>query len=437
MDATNIVTSAQSLIANHSKKEIVVMARAMGWRGDDARAPQLQIALYVATKLQAGERPEKHEGRKRELDAVPEWMGKPDQSQLPPGPADSDASSPSELERDYGPKEGGQADAGQADEGADDAQEGGQEAQGDAEGGQPNEGMPQPRPDDTEPEEPEENEPENEFAALVKAADLKSVHPLLEKLWRLTVKASQNVLLIGPAGSGKTMLAAQLAELLRLPFSSVSCTMGMSESQLSGWLLPVGDGGRFEYVPAPFVESLQTPSVFLLDELDAADPNVLMLLNSVMSNGFLTIPHKLGSPTVLRHPGSIVVAGANTTGSGADDLYSARAALDAATVDRFYPMAVDYDAGYESSLFNLGRKAKQKTAPWECGPKLSQDTADTLRDFFTTLRAQTRAKRVNRVVSSRFAQRLVAAAKARIPVEEIKADLRLTWTADELARVGL
>jgi MoxR-like ATPase len=260
---------------------------------------------------------------------------------------------------------------------------------------------------------------------------------LLEKVWLLAAKAKQNIMLVGAAGTGKTMLSEQLAKLLRVPFGSVSCTMGMSESQLTGWLLPVGDAGRFDYVPAPFVSCLQQPSVFLLDEIDAADPNVLMLCNSVLSNGFVTIPHKLENPTIVRHSDAIVLAGANTMGSGADDLYTARAALDGSTVDRFYPIVTDYDEAYEHGLFNLGRKSRKKSAAWQSGPLPDQFMMDDLRKWFFNLRKQTKAAKLNKIVSSRLAQRLAAAVKVGIPAEEAKRDLLLGWSADELARVGV
>jgi MoxR-like ATPase len=246
-------------------------------------------------------------------------------------------------------------------------------------------------------------------------------------------------MLIGPAAAGKTFLCEQLAQLLKLPFNSISCTMGMSESQLTGWLLPVKKAGRFGYVPAPFVRSLQMPSVFLLDEVDGADPNVLMLLNSVMSNGFITIPQKMKSPTIRRHVESILVAGANTTGSGADDVYSARAALDGATIDRFYPFVVSYDEHYEASLFKLpGAKAARAPAGWKPSEApIAQADMDNLHSWFTGVRAGAKKAKMQRIVSTRMAQRLVSAVVAGVPVAEVKRDLLTGWSADELARVEM
>ena len=57
-DAQNIITVATDLQAKMNKKEIAILARSYGWRGDEARAPMLQLALYVATKIASGEHPQ-------------------------------------------------------------------------------------------------------------------------------------------------------------------------------------------------------------------------------------------------------------------------------------------------------------------------------------------------------------------------------------------
>jgi hypothetical protein len=69
-------------------------------------------------------------------------------------------------------------------------------------------------------------------------------HPKLPDLVSL-LKADMNVLLVGPAGSGKSYMAAQAAKALSIPFRGfVSCTNGTSESAFLGQLLP-HDGGGF------------------------------------------------------------------------------------------------------------------------------------------------------------------------------------------------
>jgi len=196
--------------------------------------------------------------------------------------------------------------------------------------------------------------------------DVGATHPAFRKVLEL---ASQrlNVMLVGPAGCGKTYLAEKVAEALGLPFSSVSCSIGMSESQITGWLLPMGEGGSFEYVPAEFVNRYENGGVFLLDEIDAADANLLVVLNSALANGYLFLPQRTDKPKAVKHDDFVLIAAANTFGNGADREYVGRNQLDAATLDRFRAGVVmmDYDPSLEEALIptdvlEWGRKIRQR-----------------------------------------------------------------------------
>jgi len=160
-----------------------------------------------------------------------------------------------------------------------------------------------------------------------------------------------NIMMIGPAGCGKTHIAGQLAESLELDFASQSCSAGMSESQLTGWLLPL-KGGNFEYVASEFIRIYENGGVFLLDEMDAADPNVLIFINQALANTQFSLPQRHKKPVVKRHKDFVAVAACNTFGGGADAMYHARNALDASTIDRFKMgmVAIDYSEKVERNL---------------------------------------------------------------------------------------
>lgn len=173
---------------------------------------------------------------------------------------------------------------------------------------------------------------------------------------RVVQLASQrvNVLMTGPAGCGKTYLGAQVAEALGMDFSSISCSVGMSESQLAGWLLPTGKGGTFEYQPAPFINMYEKGGVFLLDEIDAGDANTLTFTNKALANAGFYIPQRLKKPYVQKHADFVALAAANTFGTGANAQYVGRNQLDAATLDRFKAgtVVLDYDTTLEQELIH-------------------------------------------------------------------------------------
>lgn len=250
------------------------------------------------------------------------------------------------------------------------------------------------------------------------------VPPWFEKLVRLTT-AGVNVLLVGPAGSGKTHACEMLAKVLNAQFASLSCSAGVTESALTGRAWPIG-GGR--YLPSPFVnvytggQDGEAPGVFLFDEIDAADPNLLLVVNTALANGHIEIDARVASdlPTrVNRGKNVVLVAAANTFGTGADMQYVGRSQLDAATLDRFYIIRVDYDRDFEKSLF-AGAGAD----------------AENLGNWVWALREKVRKNGLRRVVSTRMIQKGLAALRAGVPLAETKADLLAGWSADELSVVG-
>ena len=148
-------------------------------------------------------------------------------------------------------------------------------------------------------------------------------------------KMLPNVFLYGPSGSGKTHAAAQLAEALDLPYYTISCSAGMSEGHLLGRLLPTGENGKFEFTPSDFLRAYENGGVFLLDEVDAADPNVMIVINDAISGGRISVPNRPEKPHAIRHEDFVLVAAGNTLGNGRDRMYVGRNQLDQATLRRF------------------------------------------------------------------------------------------------------
>jgi len=163
-----------------------------------------------------------------------------------------------------------------------------------------------------------------------------------------------NILQVGPAGCGKTHNSYLVAHAMGLDFASQSCSAGVSESSFAGWLLPTGDNGKFSHVESEFIRIYEKGGVFLFDEIDAADPNVLIFINQALSNGTFYLPQRFGNVKVKKHKDFVAIAAANTFGSGADSMYHARNALDASTLDRFKigTVVVDYSSIVENALIN-------------------------------------------------------------------------------------
>ena len=142
----------------------------------------------------------------------------------------------------------------------------------------------------------------------------------------------EHVYLHGPAGSGKNVLAEQVANALGLKFYSASTLLQKYE------LLGYGDA-KGDYVMTSFYEAFANGGLFFLDEFDGCSPEVSIALNGALANGYLEFPvHGFIRANENFH----CIAAGNTVARGANELYNGRFQLDAATIDRFSFIEVDY-----------------------------------------------------------------------------------------------
>lgn len=167
------------------------------------------------------------------------------------------------------------------------------------------------------------------------------------------VGARRPVLLIGPAGCGKSFLGPLLAQILGFEFGTNSCTLGMSESELFGSSTPNIRTGKPIFSTTEFIKRYEEGGVYLLDEIDAADNNVLLKMNAALTpRGICNVPKRFENPYAERHEDFVIVATANTIGRGANRMYAGRNQLDEATLDRFRigTVVCDFDQGVERAL---------------------------------------------------------------------------------------
>ena len=104
----------------------------------------------------------------------------------------------------------------------------------------------------------------------------------------------------------------------------------MTASAFFGYKQPT-DG---EYVSTPVRDWYQNGGILLLDEVDAGHPGMLVVLNKLLSDTAGSV-HPFPDGEVVKHDDCLVVATANTFGTGPDRMYVGRNALDAATISRF------------------------------------------------------------------------------------------------------
>lgn len=147
------------------------------------------------------------------------------------------------------------------------------------------------------------------------------------------------VYLAGPAGSGKNHTLEQVAKVLGLEFYFTNSVQ--QEYKLTGF---IDAGGVFH--ETEFYKAFKNGGLFFLDEMDASIPEVLVLLNAAIANGYFEFPNG----KITAHKDFRVVAAGNTVGSGADEAYTGRMVLDQATLDRFAIIEFGYDLKIELAL---------------------------------------------------------------------------------------
>lgn len=147
--------------------------------------------------------------------------------------------------------------------------------------------------------------------------------------------------LVGPAGTGKTTAAKQVSQALGLKCYAMSCNPQTTASEIFGF---VDANGVFR--ESAFCQAWREGGVFVLDEVDNGNAGVLSAFNLALSSDELT--YRDGS-VIKKHDDFVVIACANTYGSGANAQYVGRNMLDGAFLDRFVMLMVDIDESIETA----------------------------------------------------------------------------------------
>lgn len=245
-------------------------------------------------------------------------------------------------------------------------------------------------------------------------ATIPNARPELSQIVRTIAAGMMNVWTTGPAGSGKTTLAHQVADALGRPFGFQSFAADSSAGSLIG-----GIDAHGTYHETAFIHAYETGGVYLLDEIDAAPAEILVAVNAALANGSLSLPrhHDHARRTIKRHPNTVILAAANTYGTGATAQYVGRGQIDAATLDRF--TGAVFTIGYDEQL-------ERAVCP-----------DDTTREIVQNMRAACESAGMRRIVSTRA---VIAAARmnaAGFDAAEIVDRLTQGWTAEEKKKAGV
>jgi MoxR-like ATPase len=148
----------------------------------------------------------------------------------------------------------------------------------------------------------------------------------------------RNVLLIGPASSGKSRAARAFAELKGLTI--------YSQPQTVDSFGVLGIETPTKIIVTPFAEAWENGGVLLIDEISMNGSDAIGAMNDALAGGFAALP---GKGYVKRHHDCYIIAGDNSD-TGASAKYSARQVLDGSTLDRFIRLEWPIDPEIETAL---------------------------------------------------------------------------------------
>lgn len=197
----------------------------------------------------------------------------------------------------------------------------------------------------------------------INGVERKRTKELLHKEFEKVLSIVNNkfpVYLSGPAGTGKTTIASKVAETLELEFyMNIKLT---DVFELIGFIDAKGN-----YVETEFYKAFTQGSLYFIDEIDSSDPSVLVAINAAIANRKMVFPNG----TVDAHEKFCIIVAGNTNGSGANENYNTRNLIDAATLDRFIILNIDYDeriekevAGGDGNIVKLVNKLRTIDTPF-------------------------------------------------------------------------
>lgn len=175
-----------------------------------------------------------------------------------------------------------------------------------------------------------------------------------------SILEDENVFLSGPTGVGKTLRVklmneaynvvrgTEYPELPQVPFYRVPLRSSVDDTQIIGGIALVSEAGASEtkFKEGILVKAMREGAWVLLDELDAARPEVLFVLHSVFENPRELLLIENESQLIVPHPEFRVIATGNTLGRGdLTGFYQGTRVLNEAFLDRFVFFNIDYPNG--------------------------------------------------------------------------------------------
>ncbi|MDH3365987.1 MAG: AAA family ATPase [Thermoplasmata archaeon] len=169
------------------------------------------------------------------------------------------------------------------------------------------------------------------------------------------ISANKHLMIEGPVGVGKTVLASAIAAHMGRPVHRIDGDERYTEQKLSGWFDPpiVLEKGYIEeaFIPGPLTEAMKDGGVLFVNEMNRMPEGVQNILLPAMDEGQIYVP-KVGQ--INARDGFVIIATQNPRE------FVATTALSEALSDRFELLRIDYQPADEELEILKGRFSDAK-----------------------------------------------------------------------------
>jgi MoxR-like ATPase len=231
-------------------------------------------------------------------------------------------------------------------------------------------------------------------ASEIKPADLE----MSDIKWKYLVRSAvrgKNIMMVGPAGCGKTAAAKALPVATNRPFFyfNLGATQDPRATLIGNTHFK---DGETTFDESAFVKAIQTPdAVILMDELSRAHPEAWNILMTVLDEGqrYLRIDEDVNAPTIHVAPGVSFIATANI---GTE--YTSTRVLDRALMDRFEIIEVD--------ILSLDRE--EALLKYKFGKQITDSLIHAVADIADSTRKEWRSEegKLTTMISTRMTVRV-------------------------------
>ena len=182
-----------------------------------------------------------------------------------------------------------------------------------------------------------------EIGGQSKVLDGQVFHKKFEQSLKFAM-AGFNLWLYGPAGTGKTYMAEQIAEAMGRESVVQPVCNQTPISFFEGYNNAHGD-----YIETELYRAFTQGKIYIIDEVDNGNPNSLTFLNTCIQSQNVCFAGRI----FKRHPNFQVIACGNTFGSGATEQYIGRNGQDLSFTNRFEKVLIENDKHLEKSLYGI------------------------------------------------------------------------------------